>query len=622
MSSIISGSIKISGLGSDTDFASMIDQLEQIEMKHALQLDSWKSDWQTRLDAFKQVQAAMVEYSSILKEMNSVDKFMIKNVAVSNSAVCTATATGESDNVSHTVEVKQKATNSYAAVILNLSSKLDSVNTTGAEQKLNFTLGGNAIEVTVPPNCTLEGLKNLINSEFGSPTGDNPGMRATIIDLGNGQQMLQLYSTSTGEGTDITFVADPAGDFWGSTSMDIMDSTGWMETAGQNALVRIDGWPTGDTTIDTNWLSLSTNTLTHIPGVTINITGAGTSVIDVSLDTESIKANITKFVDATNELRTLMKELTDYNESAQTISSDYAESQFETQKGGVLMGNYGMQLMISKMKTYIFSKPPGFEYAVKDEYGQLTSGDLFSSLAHIGIKTDDEQGSATYGLLIFEDNIHMATTDGGTELITFDKALEMYAQGIGELFAADGIGTVDGYNFGYNNYVTGITKAGVYDVQYKADASGNIYDATVNGQAATWDSTTNQLTVTGDGDARGIVLDIYNNSETAAGEYHTGTVRIKEGFIPGLISMIDSDFLDPDSGTQDTKKGTLSILITQYQQVISNINDKIAKEDERLTLWRQRIEQRFANLEATLSYYSSLQTQLESQINSLSSSSS
>lgn len=634
MAQITSGSVKIPGLGNGTDYQEMLDKLEQIEMSHAIQLDKWKQDWKTRLEAFEQVKAAMVEYSSALKEMNSIDKFMLKNVLNSNTASTSVKATGSADNGSHTIEVGQKASNSYASVVLNVEDKLKSINTTGSVQTLQFYLGPevttvpptvaspdpNLFEIKVPPNCTLEGLKNIINQELGSPKGDALGMKASIISMGNGKQVLQLHSTKTGENTNITLV-NGSDAFWDSTGLkDSAGDAGWKRTAGKNALVRIDGWPDENATPPDNWLSLSTNLIDHIPGLTINILGEGTSVIDISLDTEAISENINTFVNATNELRILMKELTDYNASASVVESDYADSQFDTQKGGVLMGNYGMQLMMSKMKTYIFSQPQGFDYLVKDADGTVISGDLFSSLAHIGIKTDDQQGSPTYGLLVFENNIKVVTGEG-VEMITFEQALEMNAQNIGELFAADCAPTVDGYNFGYASHLPGFTKAGSYDISYEVLAGGLVdtNNVRINGELVSCTLDGNQLTITGDHDARGLALDIYNTNPTN-GTPHSSTIRLKSGFLPGLIQMIDRDFLDPDSGKDDKEKGTLSVLITQYQNIIDGINDKIAKEDERITLWRRRMDQRFANLEATLKLYAGLQEQLEAQINSMSSS--
>lgn len=644
MAELSSGSIKIPGLGNGTDFHTMIDELEKIEMSRAIQLNNWKTDWNKRLAAFKQVQAAMVEYSSAMKKLNSVDKFMIKTVNISTPGVCNATATGSADNVSHTINVKQKATQSYSSVVFNLDNKLDKINNTSTTQTFTFTLGDpsdplNTKTLDIPPGCTLEGFKNLINQNFGSPTGDTLGMKATIIDVGNGQQMLQFYSTKTGENTDITIEIDdvnPSGNnnFWSQTNSSTgkqFVSNAPIASSGQDAWVRIDGWPTlvadnadpaypkGEDNPD-SWLKVSNNTLTHIPGLTITLTGTGETVVDIDLDTESIRENIFAFVDATNALRTLLKEYTDYDATKQTTTSDYADSQFETQKGGVLQGNYGMQLMMSKMKTLIMSKPTGFDYLQKDANGNVLSGDVFSSLAQIGIKTDASQGSATCGLLIFEDNISVLT-DGKVEMITFDDALRMNAENVAELFAADCDPSVDGTNFGYNSHVSGFTRAGTYNVEYECNPDGSIAWATINGKAAYYYADTGQIGLRSqDGspnDADGILLDLYN---TTPGVVHDGTIRLKSGFLPQLVTMLDRDFLDPDSGKQDLEKGTLSVLISQYQKIIDGINDKIAREDERLIKWRRMMELRFANLEATLKVYSGLQEQLEAQVNAMSSS--
>jgi flagellar hook-associated protein 2 len=106
-----------------------------------------------------------------------------------------------------------------------------------------------------------------------------------------------------------------------------------------------------------------------------------------------------------------------------------------------------------------------------------------------------------------------------------------------------------------------------------------------------------------------------------SGTPHTGTIRIKQGMLNDLISMIDVDFLDPDSGATDTRKGTLSVLQSQYKQVIANINEKISKEDTRITTWRSRMDLRYARLEATLQLYANLLKQVESQVASLTTSS-
>lgn len=601
-----SGSIKIPGLGNGTDYSTMIDQLEKIEMKHALQLSQWKSDWQQRLDAFDQISLALAEYSSALKTMNSESTFLAKLINCSDERVASVKADGSADNSTHKIEVNQLASNSYAYVVFDVENASDKIRTGNTIGQFEFSLNGESHSIDIPPGTTLVGLKNIINNKFGSPGANKLGMKATIVESG-GKQMLQLYSTQTGSETQIRVTSNPFDTDKMATSWDYQDGT--------NAQVRVNGFPSGS-----DWREITTNTITSIPGVTINLLNTGNISVGISTDTEHIKTAIETFVEATNTLRSTMFAFTRVDSGKTTVDSDYSESLFDTQKGGVLTGNYGMQLVMSKMKSCLMSKPVGFEYLELNEFGVPVSGDTFAALSHLGIKTDDVQGSLTYGLLVFENNIQ-AIVDGETTMITLDDAIEMDPEGIAELFAAKNKVSIDSSNFGYVN-MANASKPGNYDVSYEVGIDGKVTSATINGKPAKiYDDNTIML-VRGEGadnDADGILLEIYNNTPTN-GTPHTGTVRMKNGMLNELISMIDVDFLDPDSGDKDTLKGTIPVLQTQYKQVIANINDKIAKEDQRLITWRRRMEDRFSKMETTLKLYSNLQAQLESQIASLSSS--
>ncbi len=609
--SYTSGSIKVPGLGNGTDFSTMIDQLERIEMSHALQLNSWKKDWQTRLDAFDTVSKALADYSKTLKSINKEETFLAKTLTLSNEKVCTVKALGTADNATHSLDVKQLASNSYANLVFDVANKTDSINPTSSMMNFSFTLDGTAYNFDVPPNTTLEGLKNMVNQKYAKISGQSLGMKASIIEAG-GKQMLQLYSTETGSNTQISIVSagfDPS-----------VTSGSWTYQNGQNAMVRVNGFPA-----DPDYREITKNTVADISGLTINLQSVGQTTITVGLDKAHIKESINKFVDATNAVRTLLYDYTRVDNNKTTVASDYADSQFDTQKGGVLTGNYGIQLVMSKMKTSILSKPMGFSYLERDANNTPISGDTFAALSHLGIKTDDVQGSATYGLLIFEDNIQYVL-EGKTTLITLDDAIDMDPEGIAELFAAKNKPEVDSNNFGFASMVQGQCKGGEFDVKYEVAADGKVIDGTVfiNGKAAKYYPDTNQIMLIrgegADNDADGILLDIYNNTPTN-GVPHTGKVRIKQGLLNELTNMVDVDFLDPDSGEKDKVKGTISVLQSQYKKIISNINAKIAREDERLIVWRRRMEDRFSRLETTLKTYEGLQAMVESQVNSLSSAS-
>ncbi len=685
-----SGSIHFTGLGNGTDFDTMISQLKKIELMPAQKLLKWRSDWLQRLDAFGQVRTELENLSAVINEMNSVEKFLVKNAKSSNESVLSATSDSKAIEGTYRIEVGQLATNAQLGLETGLADKLAIVNNSGATQNFAYNYKGTTYNVAVPTGTTLEGLKNLINNQSG-----NPGVKATMMQ-GTDGMVFQLYSMEQGKNATLdidssttlegfgkfsvmkTSLADgnsvintsganqtlnfkyngadygidvgpgvtlgqlrdfintnygsigiSASLVSGANGMDLkLESTdpnayppvidpnstltavtnhsaGWMKLEGKNAQVRINGWPA-----DPSWLELPGNTTSDvIEGVNLTFNSVGPSTLTVSTDKAKIKENVVKFVDAVNSARTLLNTLTKVDENKTITSDKYADSQFEMEKGSILTGNYGIQLIASKLKDMVISKSGGFSYLHQNADGTY-SGDVFSSLAQIGIKTDADASSKTFGLLIFETN---------NDLITLDKALNADPQAVAELFAAKSAGVSDSPKMGVDSTMDSWTKAGEYKVSYEVDAAGEITGATINGKPAKFYNDTKQLFLARDADnpevnpADGITLNIYDLTPGA----HEGTVRIKEGKLTSLKKMIDVDFLDPDNGQGDTVKGTLTILETEYKSIIKNIEKKIEREDERVIKWERLTRLRFARLEAVLKKYDGLTAQLESQIKQL-----
>jgi flagellar hook-associated protein 2 len=67
----------------------------------------------------------------------------------------------------------------------------------------------------------------------------------------------------------------------------------------------------------------------------------------------------------------------------------------------------------------------------------------------------------------------------------------------------------------------------------------------------------------------------------------------------------------------DNDSGTLNVLIDNYTDIIENIDEKIEREEKRLTLYRQRLTERFARLESILGELNAEATALESAIKQL-----
>lgn len=576
MVELASGGVYFSGLGNGTDFSKIIDQLKSIEEIPQKRLTLWQADWQKRQDAFGELRTEIAAFKDIVDSMNTMSKFLVKTPSSSSETVASATTDASVLEGSYKIEVNRLATSSIWTYNTAFAAKTTKVNDSGSDQQFVYTYKGTTRTINVPSGTTVDGLKNLINND-----PQNPGVKAMLVQNGTGytfqfrgMDLGATASLSVGAGTNVTGISSAPAN--------------WTVQANQNAQYRVNGWPA------TTWLESTSNTLTGaVEGMTITLKDTGTTQISVATDIEKIKENVKSFVDGMNAIRSKIKDLTAVNSSKDVDSPDKAASLYSMQKGSILTGNYGVQLLASQLKTATADKAAGFEYQYKD--GNLLRGDLYSSLAHIGIMTNAETNSLNAGLLELDEE-------------KLDEALKANPTAVAELFAADGLPVSDSSDFSYYSHVKGVTKAGVYDVTYDVDASGNIINAYVGGQRANVDNVNKQITAM-EGDARGLALQIDN---LAAGSY-SSRMRIKEGKLSGLSDQL-KDMLG--------EEGALKILEDNYQEIMDDIQDKIDKEVTRVTQWEQRERLRFSRLEATLARYDALNKSVESQIKSLSSSSS
>ncbi|MDR2669566.1 MAG: flagellar filament capping protein FliD [Desulfovibrio sp.] len=798
-----SGSLRISGLGSDYNFDEMIDKLYQVEKRQATQFLRWKSDWQTRLDALKEVRGGLMNLQTALNKLNTMDKFLVKSTTSTQPTVAVAKAGADAANTSYTVEVNRLAAagtwtkdtglatpqdvistgggsitysyqgkdrtvnvpagttvegmlkiinndsgnlgvraqtlqsangvifqlrgmdtgrdnilvikstsglagldislqngnydtgENFAELSTNYTALNDIVNNSGEEQTFVYSVDGIKRTVYLQDGATLDDLVNGINAQtpgvasFDAGTGefkllrpntvftpgnftttasaslrdmlivdgisppsltffdsvdskvlgDSPtsadagtftfditssdGSTSTIaIDVDENTRLLDLRNalrTKLGSGADVQIEQD-AGTGKYYLKMDMKETvhrltvgdgtltefayvppspaagSGWDMRQAENAQVRINGYPT-----DPNkWLEVPSNTLEAgkvVPGITFTLLDVGTTNIGVGNDIETMKENIYAFVDAVNTFRSLLTSFTKVDDSKEVLDPEYAVSQFEMQKGGVLTGNYGVQLVESRLKEAVAGMAKGFVPRSTNAAGN-TVGDIFSSLSQIGIYTNATEGEATFGLL----TINMLGDKGS---LTLDQALADNPEAVARLFTVRGEGSSNSDDFQFDSMITGITKAGTFDVSYEIDASGNIVNARIGGKDAIVDNANHTIT-SNEGDSKGLLITVTNL--TASVTPYSGSVSIKEGKIAELLGLMEGT-----EGMLGTN-GTLKTIESNYDKIIDGIDDKIKKEDERLSRWERNMILKFSRLEATLARYQQMQTDLTSQI--------
>lgn len=409
----------------------------------------------------------------------------------------------------------------------------------------------------------------------------------------------------------------------------VATSSNWSIQRATNARYQVDNWPME--------MESASNTVSDvIDGVVFSIQDVGEARISVSTDIPSVEQSIQNFLDAVNSVLLTIREFTQYDEDKEVTSSDpkdegkdnYSPSQLTSEKGGLLQGNYGVQLFSTRFKSLLNSSPPGFKG--RQSADDILSGDVLANLANLGIKTNTDESSDMYGLL------EIAPQSSIAELQSLDK--ENYSnminnnlEAVVDFFCTSGTGSSTSADFRYGSHVEGITKAGNYDVEYEVNGSGQITKVTIGGVEATRDeSMPGYYYSVGSGDARGLSIQIDN----LAPGTHTGQVRIKQGLVQTVDSFFKSElvFTDVKINPNDSpdkiadaialksKNGALMVLRDNYKTIMENIDAKIEREQRRIETWEARQKKIFANLETLLKQYDEQQKRLDSQIKSMKSS--
>lgn len=400
----------------------------------------------------------------------------------------------------------------------------------------------------------------------------------------------------------------------------ITDSDNWNIKQSANAIYTVDNWPME--------LESASNSVTDvIEGVTFNIQGTGEATINVNTDVDALQESIQTFLDAVNSLLITVQTFTQYDENAETTSTDpdddnYSMSQLTSQKGGLLQGNYGVQLFTSRFKSALTGTPAG--YQGRTTANDLLSGDLLANLANLGIKTDTDQTSDTYGQLVIAPSSAIESMQE-LDQENYNTMLTENMEAVVDFFCGPSTpGTSTSNEFRYASSLQGITQAGTYDVSYEVDSAGNILEVYIDGVKASNDPSmgSNYFTCNS-GDARGVAILI---DDLTPGKHEGGQVRIKYGLLDTVDNFLKQeltwqdtgDGVDDDSMSIKSQNGALMILQDNYKTIMENIQDKIDRENDRIALWEERQKAAFARLETLLAQYNKTQSSLESQIKQLS----
>ena len=368
----------------------------------------------------------------------------------------------------------------------------------------------------------------------------------------------------------------------------------WYSQQAQDARFTLNDWSQEFTS--------SSNTLTDVvEGMTITLKSKGETNLNVVDDKEQLKENIQEVVETINTLLAKIQELTKYDEDKDVEGPSTTdngvlnmESQLTWQKGSALTGNYGVQLLRSRLKNVTSGVGNGF---TRQQSSDDTLNDLFSSLSQIGIKTITDESDPNFGLLEIDEE-------------KLNEAIDKDIRNVAELFSADMVGGTNSENFTVVSTGTR-AKAGSYKVEYKVDSNGRLEDQDkdgspdvyINGVKASYDSTTGTFTV-GDMNNAAVGVSITFPTDGLTPGDHSGAdadlLTIKDGKVNQMIDQL-ADELRPVANGSKESAGAIPLLIDNYKTVIQNIDKKIEREEARLVTWEKRMKAKFARLDTLLS---------------------
>lgn len=588
MSDYWSSKTVFAGWATKTDFNSIIDATVKTEKFRYNQLSKEQAEIDFKKEQIEGLNRTLLTYKKQLASMDSMDEFLIKKVNSSKTDIASATVKAGAEEGSHTLEV-----NRLAKVSTAVSSDLGTVVYTGPDKDMAFSYDGKDYTVNVTSGMSAKALARAI-----TVASDNK-VKGSVVELGKDDKVkIQLRGMELGDNHNIALSTELESVLQGKADGSLLDTTDRSFST-----IAVDS-ASSEFVIDGITLQRETNSISDVTeGITYNLNSEepGTKVtIKVDTDFDAIIANVEKFVQLTNELRTGFDLVKDYENK-------------ELDKKGVnysLKSNSQIKSVENTLKNILATQADGFLQ------GEGVNNDSYLTLSALGIKTIADNGSKNLGKLEFDKDAVIIKK--GEQ--TFMDVLKADPEGVASVFAANGQGksTDDSVlEFNSSMYSFGYTKAGVYNIEYDGGdipAAGDETTITmkVNGvdRSVGYNPATGTATIQKDGKGEGYGL-AFNVINTTAGT-HSAKIAIKEGKVQETIKALNT--------ITEKEKGTFNVLIKKYTDQLedpySGLERRMEDELARVEALEKRLIAKYARTEKSLANYQGLQKMLDFQLKS------
>lgn len=431
-------SISSAGIGSGLDVNSIVTQLMAVEKQPLTALDTKEAGYQSKLTTFGTLKSSVASLQSAARALKSSTLYASMSAKTGDSTVFSASANTAAQSATYSIQVVDRA-QAQAISSQAFSSITTDVGLANGKIKIElgtfsggvFTADPDKTATTIEIDATsssLEEIRDAINDS-------GAGVRANLVYVGSNEYKLTVTSENTGAKSSIKLTVLDASDVVQN------DNTGLarlsfnpaatagtgnefkVNTTAQDAHFKIDGL---DVYRTTNSVSDA------ITGVTLSLTGLGTTTLTVSKDTASAKTALDAFVKAYNDVAKQLREATSYNTS--------------TKQASVLTGDSGARSLQAALREMI-------------SYSRSSTGSSYSTLSDLGLALQRD-GSLVFTASKFEAAMASSTTNVGDLLSSTSTTLPGIA--VRMTTALDGIlsstGLLASRTEGINRSITDVSR--------------------------------------------------------------------------------------------------------------------------------------------------------------------
>lgn len=346
------------GLGSGLDTTAIVKALvDSDKAAKQSQITRGTTTNTASISGIGTLKSLLATFQAALKDLGSTTapKFTGFAATSSDAKVLTSTSSNSAVAGNYVINVTTLATSSKVASAAFAGGATSAIPT----GTLTITQNGTSYPVTVGAGATLQSVRDSINSQYQAS-----GLSANIVTDSFGSRLV-LGSSATGAGSDISASGIAGLEIDGSVPMagvPTATSSGAIGGLAKDAVFSVDGLA----------MTSKTNTIgTAISGLSMTLTGQGTSTVTVAGNNDGLKTSIQKFVDA-------------YNAVANAVTSLTKPSLDQEGKPTVAAALTGDSL------------PRSLLAAIRAPLAQTGAGDKLTVLSQLGITTDQKTGALNF----------------------------------------------------------------------------------------------------------------------------------------------------------------------------------------------------------------------------------